>query len=150
MTGATPAFDTSRPLIAKALDLAAKAHAGQTDKGGNPYLQHPIFVANQMATETEIIVALLHDVCEDSPTTLVDLEKAGFPSEVLAAVQAITKVAGEDYSVYLDRVKANPVATKVKLADIAHNSDQSRLGTVTEKDRKRLEKYAEALAHLTE
>ena len=149
MTEATPTFDSGRPLTAKALALATEAHAGQKDKGGNPYLHHPIFIANQMATETEIIVALLHDVCEDSPTTLEDLAQAGFPAEVVTAIQAITKVSGEDYLAYLDRVKANPVATKVKLADLAHNSDQSRLGTVTEKYLKRLAKYAVAVAHLT-
>ena len=96
-----------------------------------------------------IIVTLLHDVCEDSPTTLADLEMAGFPDEAIEAVRAITKVPGEDYEAYLNRVKASPVATKVKLADIAHNSDLSRLGTVTEKDRKHLEKYAQAVVYLT-
>ncbi len=144
MTEATPTFDLLDPVIAKALAIATVAHGGQIDKGGKPYIHHQIYVANQMENNGEIVVALLHDVCEDSPTTLADLKKACFPEEVIAAVQAITKVPGEDYATYLKRVKANPTATKVKLADMRHNSDISRISTVTEKDNTRIDKYSPA------
>lgn len=106
-----------------ALEIAKKTHQGQFDKGGQSYIRHPVAVANLVESQTEKIVALLHDVCEDSDVTIDDLRVAGFSDNILNVVQAITKVNGESYEEYLDRVAKNPIATAVKIADMTHNSD---------------------------
>lgn len=124
-----------------ALKIARKAHEGQKDKGGQPYINHPMAVADLVKSQTEKIVALLHDVCEDSDITIDDLRVAGFNDEVLEAVKAITKVDGESYEEYLDRVARNPVATTVKIADMTHNSDLSRIPYPGSKDFERVERY---------
>ena len=124
-----------------ALAIASKAHDGQIDKGGQPYINHPIAVAELVESPTEKIVALLHDVCEDTDVTIDDLRAAGFSDNVLDAVQAITKINGESYEEYMDRVAKNPVATAVKIADMMHNSDLSRIPTPSPKDFERVERY---------
>lgn len=131
-------------MIGKALEIAWKAHEGQTDKAGKPYIQHPLAVASRMETEEEIAIALLHDVVEDTEVTFEDLEQAGFPQRVLEALRLLTHDPAEDYFTYIERVKGNPLARKVKLADLAHNSQTDRLPEITEKDRERLEKYRKA------
>lgn len=135
-------------LEQKALELAKRAHHGQTDKAGQAYINHPIAVAGVLTNAKEKTVALLHDVLEDSPYTAADLLQIGFPTDVVVAVQAITKRSGEKYEDYLARVKKNPLACVVKMADIRHNMDLSRLPTVTANDLERTEKYAKALIAL--
>ena len=135
--------------LALAEEIAREAHKGQVDKAGKEYINHPLYVASQMTTKDEKIVALLHDVVEDTHVTLEYLRKQGFSSEIVDAVDAITKRDNEDYSEYLHRVKSNSLARKVKLADLFHNMDISRLQTPTEKDYERLEKYKKAYQYLS-
>lgn len=94
-------------MIQKALEIAQKAHAGQFDKGGNPYIGHPLAVAEMVNTEEEKIVAFLHDVVEDSAFTLDDIKNLGFTKDIVNAIEAITKRDGETYSSYVLRVKTN-------------------------------------------
>ena len=112
-------------LTKKAMNIAYKAHHGQKDKGGFPYINHPLHLAEQMDDEYSTCVALLHDVVEDSDITLNDLSKI-FPYEIINAVSLLTKRDGEMYSDYIGRIKKNPIATKVKLADVVHNMDKTR------------------------
>lgn len=132
-------------LIAKAMEIALDAHKGQKDKGGFPYILHPLTVASKQETENCIIVALLHDVVEDSGYTLEDLRAAGFADEVCDAIDLLTHKQGEDYFSYIHKIKTNEIAKSVKVQDLRHNSDTSRLATVTEKDERRVEKYRKAL-----
>jgi guanosine-3',5'-bis(diphosphate) 3'-pyrophosphohydrolase len=136
------------PLLALAIDLARRAHHDQVDKGGAPYLEHPLRVMAQMHEDTEKMVAVLHDAVEDSALTLEALIRHGFPGDVVDAVDAITKRPGEPYEGYLARVKANPVALRVKIADMTDNMDLGRIPNPTEKDRQRLEKYQRILPEL--
>lgn len=136
------------PLLAKAIDLAREAHHEQVDKAGAPYLDHPLRVMAQMQTDAEKMVAVLHDAVEDSELTLEDLIRHGFPGDVVDAVDAITKRAGEPYEGYLARVKANPVALRVKIADMSDNMDLGRIPNPTEKDHQRLLKYQGVLPQL--
>ncbi|MBR0257358.1 MAG: HD domain-containing protein [Synergistaceae bacterium] len=112
-------------LVNRAIDLAYSAHNGQKDKAGRPYFVHPFTVAMSMETEAEICIALLHDVLEDTPTKLEELE-AIFPPEITEAVDVLTHKDGMSYDEYIRRVKENPTARKVKLADLAHNLDITR------------------------
>jgi len=137
-------------LLSKAIRLATEAHCGQLDKGGKPYILHPQFVAAMQDREDCKIVAYLHDVCEDTPVTFDDLKKEGFPDPIVNAVRAITQAPGISYEEYLAEVKNNPIARSVKLADIRHNMDISRIPHPTEKDLLRLEKYKKALQYLEE
>lgn len=137
-------------LFKAALEIATEAHKGQVDKAGKAYIDHPLFVASKMETEEEKAVALLHDVLEDSDYTADDLLKAGIPEKVLEAVKAITHLEGQDYFEYLKGVKANPLACKVKIQDVLHNSDITRIENPTEKDFARLNKYKNALDFLRE
>ena len=132
-------------MLGTALEIAWDAHRGQVDKAGRPYISHPLTVASKMDTEEEIAAALLHDVVEDSRYTLDDLRKAGIPEEVLEAVRLLTRSPEEDYFDYVRRVKENPIAAKVKMADLQHNSRLDRLPEITEADRERLEKYRRAM-----
>ena len=136
-------------LYQQTLAIAKDAHKGQVDKAGVDYIQHPLFVASLVEGELAKTVALLHDVVEDSDWTLEDLRKEGLPEEVVQAVGILTKKRNENYEEYILRVKQNPLARQVKLADLKHNSDLSRLANVTEIDRKRAEKYRQAIAFLT-
>ncbi len=138
-------------LLGKALEIAWSAHAGQLDKGGHPYIQHPLSVAGRLETEEEIMTALLHDVAEDSEYTLQDLADAGFPPAVIDALTLLTHDPAVDYFDYVRMVKTNPLAKRVKLADLWHNTREERLGRVpTDRDLKRLEKYEKARAILEE
>ena len=132
----------------KAYEIAKKAHLGQVDKAGEDYIKHPEKVASFVKTDEEKAVAYLHDVIEDTELTLEDLNKYDFSKEVLEAVDIITKKRGEDYQSYLNSVKKNKIARAVKLADLRHNSDLTRLIKVTEKDIKRKEKYQKAIDFL--
>nr|DAD97454.1 MAG TPA: (p)ppGpp synthetase, RelA/SpoT family [Siphoviridae sp. ctQGT6] len=136
-------------MIDIALAIAKKAHAGQVDKAGIDYIQHPLYVASQVTTEQEKATALLHDVIEDSDVTADDLLVSGLPNEVVTAVQILTKKKGQSYQEYLEKVKSNNLARIVKLADLKHNSDLSRLKSVTNTDCERVEKYKNAIRYLS-
>lgn len=132
----------------KAYEIAKKAHLGQIDKAGEDYIKHPEKVASFVNSDEEKAVAYLHDVIEDTELTLEDLREYGFSEEVLKAVDVITKKKGQDYQTYLNSVKENKLARVVKLADLGHNSDLTRLIDITEKDRERKEKYQKAIDFL--
>ena len=134
----------------RAMELAYRAHHGQCDKNGVPYVFHPFHLAEQMDTEETVTAALLHDVVEDTDYTLEDLRAMGFPDPVLEALSLLTHDPSVPYMEYVKRLKNNPIARAVKLADLTHNSDLSRLPAVTEKDLARVEKYRRAKALLLE
>ena len=113
-------------LVNKAIDIAYAAHHGQKDKAGRPYFLHPVIVAQSMDTEAETCVALLHDVVEDTDVTVADLREI-FPAEITDAVDVLTHKPGISYEDYVRGIKANPIARKVKLADLAHNMDTTRM-----------------------
>ncbi|HEU8062309.1 TPA: GTP pyrophosphokinase [Streptococcus pneumoniae] len=136
-------------MIDIALAIAKKAHAGQVDKAGVDYIQHPLYVASQVNTEQEKAVALLHDVIEDSDITAADLFASGLSNEVVTAVQILTKKKGQSYQEYFGKVKSNNLARVVKLADLKHNSDLSRLKSVTNTDYERVKKYKNAIYYLS-
>lgn len=138
------------PLTKKALKIAFDAHRNQLDKSGIPYVVHPLHLAEQMETEEEICTALLHDVVEDSPYTLQDMQAEGFPNAVLQALELLTRQPDVPYLDYVVRLWKNPIARKVKLADLAHNSDLARLDRVTDWDRRRVLQYRMAQAVLAE
>ena len=134
----------------KAMKLCYEAHKDQVDKSGLPYVFHPAHVAEQMTDEATTIVALLHDVVEDTDYTLEDLAAEGFGKDILEAVALMTHEDDVPYLDYVTKLKGNPIARAVKLADLAHNSDLSRIGEVDEETRERLEKYKKAMALLEE
>lgn len=131
-----------------ALRIVTEEFKGAVDKAGAPYIDHLIAVASKFDDEIKYTVGLLHDLLEDTDYTVEKLSEL-FPKVVVDAVVAITKVRGEKYSEYIARVKANPVANVVKIADIAHNCDLTRLSVVTDKDLKRVEKYKKTVIELT-
>jgi hypothetical protein len=134
-----------------ALKICYEAHAGQVDKSGLPYVFHPFHLAEQMDTEHEVCVALLHDVMEDTETGPSDLIAAGIPQEYVDTLLLLTHAPDVPYFDYVENLKHDPVARKVKMADLTHNSDLTRLdGNPTEKDVERVEKYRKALRILEE
>lgn len=132
-------------LTKQALKLCFEAHRDQTDKSGMPYVFHPFHLAEQMDTEESTTVALLHDVVEDTDYTLEDLKAMGFPNNVIDALALMTHDPRVPYMEYVKAISENPLATKVKLADLRHNSDLSRLDSVDEKALSRVKKYAAAI-----
>ncbi len=132
----------------RAMQICFEAHKDQLDKSGIPYVFHPIHLAEQMKDENTTVAALLHDVMEDTPYTLEDLREEGFSEEVLEALVLLTHQKSEDYLDYVRRIKDNPIAKAVKLADLAHNSDLTRLDMVDEKAVERKNRYQEAQAIL--
>lgn len=126
------------------------AHAGQVDKAGRPYILHPAYVASRVDGDTAKAVAWLHDVVEDTPVTFADLASEGVSDEVTAILKLLTHEPGVPYGEYIDRIKADPVARTVKLADLRHNSDLTRLTNITERDIRRAEKYRRAIETLSE
>ena len=133
------------PLTKKAMKLCFEAHKDQVDKSGLPYVFHPFHLAEQMTDELTTVTALLHDVVEDSDYTLADLGEMGFPATVLDALAMLTHDDGSAYLEYVARLKTNPIARAVKLADLRHNSDLTRLDHVDEKALARVEKYRKAI-----
>lgn len=129
--------------------MSSFVHQGQTDKAGKPYIMHPEHIAKQVKTEDEKTVAYLHDVVEDTNISIQTIREL-FGETVAEAVQVLTKSPDDSYEDYIRKVKLNPLAKTVKIADLQHNSDLSRLSTVTDKDRKRVEKYQRALHILNE
>jgi len=138
------------PTLEDALALAAAAHRGQIYPAAEPepYVLHPLRVMARLRSPTERIVALLHDVVEDTPTTLDDLRRLGYPAEVVAAVDALTRRAGEPDEAYVERIALDPLARPVKLADLADNLDNSRRLPPSEQTRARIADYERARARL--
>ena len=135
-------------LLEQAINIALQAHKGKADKGGNPYILHPLRLMLAMETTEEKIVAVLHDVIEDSSFTIQQLKQEGFSKKVLDAVSLLTKTENQNYENYISAIKKNPLATKVKLADLKDNMDKSRLKKITEEDLIRIKKYKAALKQL--
>ena len=133
------------PMTRKAMGIAYAAHHGQTDKTGLPYIYHPIHLAESMTDEASTIVALLHDVAEDTDITIDDLAKEGFDNNILTALTLLTHNPAEEYMDYISRLSTCPLARRVKLADLRHNSDTTRLDSVDEKMAQRLKKYDRAI-----
>ncbi|MBM3603544.1 MAG: HD domain-containing protein [Alphaproteobacteria bacterium] len=131
--------------LERAIQVAADAHRGQKDKAGQPYILHPLRVMAACTTPQERIVAVLHDVVEDSDWTLDDLRREGLADELVDAVDAMTRREGESYSDFVDRAARHPIARTVKIADLRDNLDMSRLTDPAGSDRQRAQKYQEAL-----
>lgn len=138
------------PATKKAMKLMFEAHKEQVDKSGLPYVFHPFHVAEQMQDETATVVALLHDLVEDTDYTLADLRDMGFSEAVCGAIGLMTHEESVPYMEYVRQIKTNPIAVQVKLADLRHNSDMSRLDSVTERDIARAQQYKEAIRLLSE
>lgn len=134
----------------KAMKLCFEAHKEQLDKSGLPYVFHPYHLAEQMETEETTVVALLHDIVEDAAYTIADLTKMGFAKPITDAIALMTHDDNVDYMDYVRKIKENPIAKAVKLADLKHNSDLSRLDRIDEKALSRREKYQKAIALLEE
>lgn len=141
-------------MIRQAIKICHDAHKNQLDKSGLPYILHPYHLAEQMTTENEIITALLHDVIEDSDYTIKDLIEYNFNSEIIEAVRLLThdkpKMNNFEYEEYILKIKTNPLATKIKLADLKHNADLTRLESTTDKDINRTKRYKYAIRLLTQ
>lgn len=136
--------------VEKALEIATKAHEGQYDKSGVPYIEHPKHVAEGVHGDISKATAYLHDVIEDTDVTADDLRRVGIPEEVVEAVVVLTHGEHENYYDYIRRVKKNPIAKEVKIADLKHNSDRSRIKTMMPNDVVRLAKYKKALRIINE
>lgn len=136
--------------IEKAIEIAAREHAGDIDKGGSPYIFHPLRLMFAVRKPFEKMAAVLHDVVEDTPVTLDDLKDEGFNPEVIAAVEALTKKAGESRMEAATRAAENPIAIVVKLADVTDNMDLSRISEPTDKDFARLKEYFAVKKYLVE
>ena len=131
--------------LERAIVIAAEGHAGVKDKGGAPYILHPLRMMLSLSTADERIVAVLHDVFEDCPGwTFERLPGEGFSETVIAAIESVTKREGEDYDAFAQRAAANPIGRRVKLADLVDNCDLSRIAAPTERDYQRIEKYRRA------
>lgn len=135
---------SSADLLEKAIAIAVEAHRGQRDRTGAPYIVHPMSVMAGVDSDIEKIVAILHDVVEDTDWTFERLTQEGFPDEVIEALDCVTKREGEEYDDFVKRSASNKIARKVKLADLEHNMDARRLSNVTDKDVERLKKYVRA------
>ena len=127
--------------LEKAIEIAARAHREQQDKNGAPYILHPLRIMTRMPTLETMIIAVLHDVVEDSDVTLNDLRMEGFSDAIVAGVDCLTRRSREDYADYIERVKQNPLAVQVKLGDLEDNMNLQRLDRLKEADFKRVMKY---------
>ena len=136
--------------IEDAIKLALDKHHGQTDKAGEPYILHPLRVMAQMQTETEQIVAVLHDVVEDSDVTLDDLRRMGFSEEIVTAIDHLSRHDDETYEQFIQRIKPHPLAVRVKLGDLRDNMDLRRTAALDEKALERFERYRKAWFELTD
>ena len=131
--------------LEKAIALAATQHAGQLDKGGQPYILHPLRLMLQFSNPTLQIIAVLHDILEDTATTAEDLKALGFCAEIIKSIQALTKQTGESRLEAAKRTTLNPLATQVKYVDVLDNMNVSRINNPTARDFARLEEYKELL-----
>lgn len=135
-------------IVQLAFEIAMDAHRWQRDLAGMPYITHPLAVASKVKTEDEFITALLHDVLEDSTYTVDDLRSAGMPEHIITALELLTHDKSVPYMDYIKSIKGNDLARTVKIADLEHNSDITRLPTITPADRERILKYQEAIKYL--
>jgi len=140
--------------LERAIEIAISAHKGQTDKGGNPYILHPLRVMISLESQAEKMVGVLHDVVEDSDWTFEDLESEGFPVEVIDALKSVTKNesehgSNEGYFRFVERAKLNPIGSRVKIADLQDNLDISRIPELDENAIQRINKYKRSLEILT-
>ena len=133
------------PLTKRAIQFAFDAHRGQYDKSGLPYITHPLHVAESMETEDECVVALLHDVLEDTDITIEYLTRIGISDRQIAALKLLCHDDSVPYLEYVQAIRVDPIARKVKLADLHHNSDLTRLSVITTQDIERVEKYKQAI-----
>lgn len=147
--------EQSKPAsLEDAIAIAAMVHKGQTDKAGAPYILHPLRLMMRMKTEAEMMVAVLHDVVEDSREsgedgwTFEKLRAAGFSDEVLAALDCVTNRTGESYDKFIIRAANNPIARRVKIADLEDNMNIRRISEIKPKDLERLEKYHRSWSYL--
>lgn len=138
------------PTIEDAIRLALEKHHGQVDKGGQPYILHPLRVMGGLLTESEQIVGVLHDVVEDSDVTLDDLRRMGYSAEIVAAIDCLSRRSDETYAEFIERIKPNPLAVRVKLQDLRDNMDVRRAGTLNEKALERFQRYQNAWVELTQ
>ena len=135
--------------IERAIEIAVEAHKGVSDKGGNPYILHPLTVMQTLETEDEKIVGVLHDVVEDTHWTFEKLADEGFSTEIIDAVRSVTKTSEDsDYLDFIQRAKSNPIGRKVKIADLKHNMDITRIPDLSNYDLDRLNRYKAALKNL--
>lgn len=131
-------------MLEKAIEIAAQAHRGQVDKAGDPYILHVLRVMLRMPDETEMVAGVLHDIIEDTPWTAADLAAEGFPPEVVQVIQLLSRNKGESYEDFISRLAPDPLARRVKIADLEDNMDLSRFASVSRGDRERLERYQQA------
>ena len=137
--------------LERAIQIAVEAHAGATDRGGKAYILHPISVMMRCETDEEKIVAILHDVVEDTDWTFDALRQEGFSETIIEALKTVTKHSeDEDYDEFIQRSLKNEIGRKVKIADLRENLDVTRIGELTDKDLERINKYKRALKTLTE
>ena len=134
--------------LERAIMIAVQAHAGQIDKGGAPYILHPLRMMLKLTSDQERIAAVLHDVVEDTDWTIERLRAEGFSEQVLRAIESVTHRDGEPYEDFLRRAAIDPIGRRVKMADLEDNLDLSRITDVTDRDRARVEKYRRALQTL--
>jgi (p)ppGpp synthase/HD superfamily hydrolase len=137
------------PTLEDAIIFATEAHRGQVDRGGYPYILHPLRVMCSQWSDTERIIAVLHDVIEDTHYTFDDLRKLGYEDEIVEAVDCLTRRDDETYEEFIQRIKPNSLARRVKLADLMDNMDIRRSGLLQEKDLERLQRYQNAWFELT-
>jgi len=135
-------------MLNKAIEIATRAHVGQVDKAGEPYILHPLRVMLSRKNQFERICAVLHDVVEDSDITFGDLRKEGFTEDIIAVLDCLTKRKGESYDAFIDRILKNETASRVKLADLYDNMNLSRIENPTQKDEARIKKYREAIERM--
>lgn len=135
-------------MTKKAIKLMFEKHKDQVDKSGMPYVFHPFHLAEQMDDEETTITALLHDIVEDTDTTFDDLRELGFSDNVINALKLMTHDKNVDYFEYVKKISKNPIARKVKIKDLEHNMDTSRLDEVTDKDLERVKKYKKCYKYL--
>jgi (p)ppGpp synthase/HD superfamily hydrolase len=134
--------------LERAIALACEAHRRQTDKAGKPYILHPLRLMLRFSDTADQVVAVLHDVVEDSAITLDRLRELGFEPSIVAAIDCLTRRSGESYDAFIDRILADRLATRVKIRDIQDNLDLSRLPTLSDEDLQRVAKYHRALSRL--
>lgn len=136
--------------LEKAIAIALKAHMGKTDKGGNPYILHPLRVMLSMDTLEERVIGVMHDVLEDSDISTEQLKGNGFSDEIITALKLLKKLKAESYDEYIDKIKNNSLAKKVKKADLIDNMNTKRLLVLTDEDSIRVKKYKKAYKRLSE
>ena len=142
-------METEQTLLERAIEIAVEAHAGQTQKDGTPYILHPLHLMMLMEDEASQIVAVLHDVVEDTEVTLADLQAEGFDDDVVVAVSLLTRQKGMSYEQFIEEIAPNELARRVKLCDLEHNMDVRRLPMpLVERDFERLMQYREAYERL--